>query len=620
MSMKALRYQFLLCALLTQMMFFGIGPRMAIAEELPSSSGPYLIISAVQITGGTGHTQEDFVELYNPTTQPFDLNGYRLVKRTVTATTDTTIQSWAQSTIVLPHHFFLWANSNYTAVPVLPDATSSGTLADNNGIALRHGANDSGEIIQSLAWGSTVNGFESVSVTNPAANQSLILNNLFDVQAGFLVQPSNPRNSSVELLPEPNDVPEDPPPPVEAELPPVEETPPPPAEDQPSAPEVVPPSLIDIKITELLPNPAGSDSGFEQIELYNAGSETASLAGLKLDDIAPADPLSSNAYILPAIEVASQSYFVVTIPAGKFALNNTSGEVVTLLSAIGESLDTVFYSESAPEGQSYSYFVSGWQWVTPTLGEGNGQPPVVASQEDQSAEQDTATTIDNTNYDNSGLEISELYPDPSADSSEFVEIYNSGEETAQLSQVSLWVGVRHKLLPEQELLPGEYYVVYQKDLLLQLRNSGQTVKLMEDTTILSSVTYPTAIDSSSYARFEDGWLWTTQVTEGKDNVLKLPDIVKKAVTMAAEKTVQPVKPKTTIAKTTPAKSAPKAKSASITANTTASAKPPPDGLSIDNNQTPEAKQKESLGKIIAMGAATVVAGVVALYKLVFAGE
>src|SRR6187402_887607 len=127
MKIKTFSYAFLSFLVFAQSVLLGAAPKTAFADEAVSEE-PYLIISAVQITGGTGKTHEDFIELYNPTDQPFDLNGHRLVKRTSTGITDTTVKEWNEETIVQAHHFYLWANSNFTIIPAAPDSTSSATL------------------------------------------------------------------------------------------------------------------------------------------------------------------------------------------------------------------------------------------------------------------------------------------------------------------------------------------------------------------------------------------------------------------------------------------------------------------------------------------------------------
>ncbi len=323
-----------------------------------------------------------------------------------------------------------------------------------------------------MQWhgGSTANGFVNPSLTNPTANQSIILINPFDAADHYSMQNSAPRNGTVTFAPtilvpkeEFSGDPINPPivnPPV-IETPPFEE---PPVELLPivvSPPEeATPPAVVpekenhpaEIKITELLPNPSGTDSGLEKIEVFNAGQTTVNLQDYILDDVTPTDSLSSNAYTLPDLEVQSNNYTVIDIPAGKFAMNNTQGDVVTLFDTTKEELDTVSYTETAPKGESYAKFGESWDWIEPTLGSVNGNAP----EQDETGTAEENDEIDlPTDYDNSGLQITEIYANPTDGEKEFLEIYNSGEETAELSVVSVWVGEKHKNLTNVRLDSGK---------------------------------------------------------------------------------------------------------------------------------------------------------------------
>ena len=135
------------------------------------------VISEVQITGGTGNTNNDFIELYNPLNVPFDLAGYRLVKRTASTTNDTTIKSWNTTTTphtIPPHGFYLWANSAYSSIPTPADTSTSIPIADNNSIALRLGDENTGTVIDTVSWGAVNNslGEGSSLLGNLGANQS----------------------------------------------------------------------------------------------------------------------------------------------------------------------------------------------------------------------------------------------------------------------------------------------------------------------------------------------------------------------------------------------------------------------------------------------------------------
>lgn len=135
----------------------------------------HLVINELQISGGAGHTTDDFIELYNPTASPIDLQGMRLVKRAAASTSDTTIKSWTGSTIIPSHGYYLWANSNYSTIPTQPNATTSQSLANNNSVALRRGPADTGTVLDSVAWGSAQNGLVEGQAfpANPPAKQSL---------------------------------------------------------------------------------------------------------------------------------------------------------------------------------------------------------------------------------------------------------------------------------------------------------------------------------------------------------------------------------------------------------------------------------------------------------------
>src|SRR6185436_14759329 len=116
-------------------------------------------INQIQTTGGAGKTANDFVEIYNPTDHDIDLKGYRLVKRTQTGTSDTSLKSWTDSVIIPSHAYYLWANSSFTDISVTADVTTSGTISDNNAVALRNGPEDTGVIVDSVGWGTASNIF-----------------------------------------------------------------------------------------------------------------------------------------------------------------------------------------------------------------------------------------------------------------------------------------------------------------------------------------------------------------------------------------------------------------------------------------------------------------------------
>lgn len=143
------------------------------SQEVPPPSGPndspaqspiplanHVVISEVQINGGPGDAEHDFIELYNPTNSSFELNGHRLVRRSGNSVSDSSIKSWTTSTLIPAHGFYLWANNSDSTFPEIigADTSTSVDLTASHSIALRNGALDTGVIIDALSWndGSTL--------------------------------------------------------------------------------------------------------------------------------------------------------------------------------------------------------------------------------------------------------------------------------------------------------------------------------------------------------------------------------------------------------------------------------------------------------------------------------
>lgn len=310
---------------------------------------PVVVISQVQVTGGTGKTSYDFIELYNTTDNAINLKGYRLVKRSSTGATDTTVKSFTSDLCVPPKGYLLWANSDYTVIAVAPDVTTSQTISNDNGVALRQGDENSGTIIDSIAWGAANNGFAGVSSQNPAANQALLRQD----DGTFAIAASNPRNSS-QAAP--------------GWICPVTQSGSS-SSDTGTGSGVVSKSS-EVFITEILANPYGEDAGQEQVEIRNDSLQTVNLDGWFLDD-RNGGAVKDNAYKLPPQLLLPQTYLAVTIPKNLFALNNSGGETVNLYNSEKVLMDSAAYEGDAPEGLSFQKIGGIWLWSAPTLGAEN---------------------------------------------------------------------------------------------------------------------------------------------------------------------------------------------------------------------------------------------------------
>ncbi|MBI2985090.1 MAG: lamin tail domain-containing protein [Candidatus Kerfeldbacteria bacterium] len=149
----------------------------------------------------------------------------------------------------------------------------------------------------------------------------------------------------------------------------------PPASNPPPA---TPTSCQGARLSELLPNPVGSDDG-EFIELENATGQAVELGGCQVwvND--------RRVYTFPDGEqVTAPGFYRLDKSTSRLTLTN-SGAVVRLVDTDGQELDETEYGKSA-EGSSWARFGNSWGWtdqVTP--GATNREPvePETAASEQE---------------------------------------------------------------------------------------------------------------------------------------------------------------------------------------------------------------------------------------------
>lgn len=146
--------------------------------ETPDVS-PNLVISQFQ-PGTTANPNDEFVEIHNNGSTAVDLNGYRINYRSQNGTSDVPIPFavWTSQTILQPGQYYLVASTSYTGA-ANPDLTynpvtcSCSMSANQGGLAIRLGANDTGTIIDAVGWGTTTNiFFEGTRTTAPGSGSS----------------------------------------------------------------------------------------------------------------------------------------------------------------------------------------------------------------------------------------------------------------------------------------------------------------------------------------------------------------------------------------------------------------------------------------------------------------
>jgi len=505
-----------------------------------------VLISEVQITGGAGKTENDFIELFNPNNFSVNLKGYRLVKRSKTGAADSSIKSWSADAFIPPNGYYLWANSNYTDIAATPDATTTATVSDDNGIALRFGPADTGVIIDSLAWGEAQNIFIEGQVfpTNPGANQSLerrlnldINNNSLDF---FIQENSNPQNSlSVTLPPtaqcgngqvESGEQCDDgnltngdgcssscqaetdltPPSPS-----PGEENNTASSSDAAGSPPLQGGQIQggrennfgEVVINELVSDPA--DNEVEWIELYNKTAREIDLSGWWLEDGS-----KTRTKLSGSLTSGGPSRFkVAEKPAGNL---NNGGEIVILYDPGGKIIDQLVYGNwpdgnlednapAAPDPMSLARKFDGYNTfnnvndfiltLTPTKGAGN----LIQAEDESGVEAKAKFDFSNDIF------ISEILPNPTGDDAklEFIEIYNAGARQVDLTGWSLSNEDNKKVNLEKiststKIQAGEYLALFRPRTKIVLRNDQGEAKLYQP---LADKPVMTVI----YKNVKEGW-------------------------------------------------------------------------------------------------------------------
>ena len=129
-----------------------------------------LVISEIEIWDATS-SNDDFVEIYNPTGSVFDISGFQLKKKSSTGK-EYSVRLFPSGSYVPAKGYFLWLNSHFDSLLNIADATSSQTLSKNNSIAL---LDKNKNVVDAVAWGSGSNPFVETSPfpENPEKGKSL---------------------------------------------------------------------------------------------------------------------------------------------------------------------------------------------------------------------------------------------------------------------------------------------------------------------------------------------------------------------------------------------------------------------------------------------------------------
>jgi len=299
---------------------------------------PPVIISEIQITGGTGRTADDFVELYNTSSETIDISNYRLRYKNSKGT-EGSLKKIGKNVCLAAHGYYLWANKKGVFADIA-DAKTVKNIASNYSLALFASKNSNNAIIDSVSWGSKANPFNASTFhfeNNPSANESMIRDITTGEWALDFSKTPTPEKSTDTSCPSNDD---------KSKLP--EQIQPPPA------------ASYAIRINEIFPDPDAKKDAGEFVEFYNFGTKLIDISGWILRDAT-----KTGKYIFPPETIIAPSlYFVVIDQDFKFALNN-SNETVSLFDNNENLVDSTHY-EKTKRNVSLNYTATGWRGGDPT--------------------------------------------------------------------------------------------------------------------------------------------------------------------------------------------------------------------------------------------------------------
>lgn len=241
--------------------------------------------------------------------------------------------------------------------------------------------------------------------------------------------------------------------------------------------------------SEALPNPEGSDSTEEWIELYNPHQETIQLNGLYIDD----QDGGSSPYALEG-SIAPESFFLISIEDSKITLNNSTDHV-RLLGSDDEILWDIAY-DAAKEGESYALLGEYYDWTNQVTPNASNIATTTEGEESEFIDGDLSEDIS----------ITEILPNPEGPDAtgEWIEITNGGEVPINLGNWTLDDGPGGSdpyTFPDDIIIePGETLLIDRETSDIALNNSDEVVELTDFTgEIIDEVSYEQSTEGESFA-------------------------------------------------------------------------------------------------------------------------
>lgn len=267
--------------------------------------------------------------------------------------------------------------------------------------------------------------------------------------------------------------------------------------------DYVPPQYsTDIRISELLPNPEGSDEA-EWIELENFSAELADVSGFKLHSGSSFFVFPENSMIEP------HNFLLVPRSDSGITLLNLNGEVV-LQNPHGKIISQLTYKKTQ-ENVALAWDGGGFATTTKlTPSEGN----IISAPLKKPSKKSKSYYNGNLS---SAILISEVLANPAGkESGEWIELWNRGDSVLNLGNWKLddaEGGSKAYVIPDTVFLrPNEFRIFPRTLTKLQLNNSEEAVRLFNwQGTMIDSVVLHNSREGSTLAREGNGDFRETKI-------------------------------------------------------------------------------------------------------------
>jgi len=134
----------------------------------------HLVVSEILIDGineSSASTNDEFVEFYNPTSDPIELSNWSIDYRSASGTTFNTKYTFPSGTIIQSHKYYLFGGGGVTSRDNSSESQLLGLGNTGGGVFLR---NSTGNIIDLIGWGTAASGnYEGTVAVKPAQGISL---------------------------------------------------------------------------------------------------------------------------------------------------------------------------------------------------------------------------------------------------------------------------------------------------------------------------------------------------------------------------------------------------------------------------------------------------------------